>query len=76
MAEKKKDEREGSGEQELAGAAAARGVENQAAKQAVALQRAQVFERSREQGAKSRSTDKDCKQERAPMSKVLETGWV
>lgn len=29
-----------------------------------------------EQGAKSRSTDKDCKQERAPMSKVLQTGWV
>lgn len=51
MAEKKKDEREGSGEQELAGAAAARGVENQAAKQAVALQRAQAFESSREQRA-------------------------
>lgn len=29
-----------------------------------------------EQGAKNRSTDKDCKQERAPMSKVLQTGWV
>lgn len=29
-----------------------------------------------EQGAKNRSTDKDCKQERAPMSKALQTGWV
>lgn len=35
MAEKKKDKGEGTGEQELAGAAAAHGVENQAARQAV-----------------------------------------
>ena len=51
MAEKKKDKREGTGEQELAGAAAAHGVENQAAKQALTLQRAQALERSREQRA-------------------------